>query len=54
MNDLITVTEYAKQHGVDPSTMRHRIARGMHPEAVKIGRDWFIPKDAPFIDHRKK
>lgn len=54
MTDMITIAEYAAQHGISPATMRQRIARGCHPEAVKIGRDWLIPKDAPFEDGRRK
>jgi len=45
---LVTLTVYAANHGVDTSTIRHRIARGLHPEAQKIGRDWLIPMDAPY------
>lgn len=54
MTNMITIAEYAAQHGISPATMRQRIARGCHPEAVKIGRDWLIPKDAPFEDGRRK
>ena len=54
-NDLIPIAVYSANHGVDPSNIRHRIARGLHPEAQKIGRDWLIPKDAPYRpDGRKK
>ncbi len=48
MPELITITEYAALHGKAASTIRHRIMRGLHPEAVKVGRDWLIPKDAPY------
>ena len=52
---LISITEYAALHGVKPDTVKHRIKRGLHPEAVKIGRNWAIPRDAPFRpDQRKK
>lgn len=46
--DYVNLTEYAAMHGVTPDTIRQRIARGRHPEAVKVGRDWLIPKDAPY------
>lgn len=51
-DEMITITEYAKQHGISPATMRQRIARGRHPEAVKIGRDWLIPRGAELVDKR--
>ena len=50
--DMITASEYAKLHGITPATMRQRIARGCHPEAVKIGRDWIIPRESAFTDSR--
>ena len=49
---FITVSEYAKRHGVSPSTIRHRIARGSTP-AVKPGHDWLIDEDTPYIDGRE-
>lgn len=50
---LIPIGEYAEKHGVTDSTMRQRISRGMHPEAIKIGRNWLIQEDAPFVDNRR-
>lgn len=54
MPDLIPITQYAALHGVTTATMRQRISRGLHPDAVKFGRDWLIPRDSPFVDHRRK
>lgn len=51
---LISIAEYAQLHGVTADTVRQRILRGQHPEAVKIGRNWCIPKDAPYIDGRER
>ena len=52
--NLISIAEYAQMHGVTPDTVRQKILRGNLPEAVKIGRNWCIPEDAPYIDNRKK
>lgn len=51
---LVSLTEYAKFHGVDPSTVRQRAIRGAYQTARKIGRNWAIDKDEPHIDHRIK
>jgi len=46
--NLLSLADYAQQHNVTAATMRQRIARGLHPEAVKIARNWLIPEDAPY------
>ena len=54
---LLSLADYAKRHNVTAATMRQRIARGLHPEAVKIARNWLIPEDAPYrpdIYHKNK
>lgn len=48
MTDLIPLADYAAAHGITPATMRQRIARGLHPEAVKMAGVWLIPRDAPY------
>ena len=54
-NDLIPIADYAAAHGITPDTMRQRIARGLHPEAVKMAGVWLIDKEAPYRpDGRKK
>lgn len=53
-NDLIPLKDYATLHGVNTSTLRHRIRNGLLPEAVKMAGSWFVPRDLPFIDHRTK
>lgn len=53
-SNLITLTEYAARVGKDTSTVRQKCLRGNLPGAVKIGRDWLIPADAPYPDKRIK
>lgn len=50
--NMIPLSEYAALVGLDPSAIRHRCLRGTMPGAVKLGRDWLIPADAPLTDHR--
>ena len=51
--EMISLAEYAKIHGVDASTVRQKVLRGNLP-AVKIGRNWIINKDEPYADNRIK
>ena len=53
-DNYISLTEYAKLHGVDAATVRQKILRGNLPGAVKIGRNWAIPKDTEYTDMRRK
>lgn len=50
-DSLITVNEYAKLHNVTSSAIRHKIASN-NLEAKKIGRDWLINKNEPYVDNR--
>lgn len=54
LEDLIPVAEYAKKIGKNTITVADKCRRGNLPGAIKIGRDWFIPKDAPYPDYRIK
>ena len=54
MRDLISLAEYAKLHGKDPSTIRHKVLRGGFKTARKIGSQWVISKDEPYTDLRFK
>lgn len=54
IDNLIPISEYAARIGRDPATVRQKILRGALPGAVKLGRDWFIPADAPYTDSRLK
>lgn len=51
MEDLISISEYAKIHGVKSDTVRQKILRG-NLKAKKIGRNWVIDKNEPYIDNR--
>lgn len=52
--NLISLAEYAKLHGVTHDTVRQRANRGNFKTARKIGRNWVIDKNEPYIDNRKK
>ena len=52
--NLITIKEYAEALGLAPVSVRRKCLRGNLPGAVKIGRDWLVPADAPYIDKRVK
>lgn len=54
MQDLIPLSVYAAQHGVDDAYLRARARAGKFPSAVKLGRDWLISPDEPLIDRRIK
>lgn len=54
MQDLIPLSAYAAQHGVDDAYLRARARAGKFPTAIKIGRDWLISPDEPLIDRRIK
>ena len=51
--ELISLAEYAKIHGVKQDTVRQKVLRG-YLKATKIGRNWVIDKDEPYIDNRIK
>lgn len=50
--ERITLTEYAKRHGKNPCVARQRAARGAFATAAKVGRDWTIAADEPWVDNR--
>lgn len=50
---FITVAEYAKKHGVTPRTIRQKAQMGTL-NAIKIGRDWLIDEEEPYLDKRVK
>lgn len=52
--EYLSVSEFAELHGKDVGNIRRLIAAGRIP-AVKIGKQWAIPKDAlPPEDRRVK
>ena len=54
ISDYIPLTEYAAKNNLLPNTVRRKCLRGSVPGAVKVGRDWLIPANAPYTDERVK
>lgn len=54
VKNFIPITEYAARNGKALVTVRQKCQRGALPGAVKVGRDWLIPADAPYTDNRVK
>jgi len=54
MDNLISLTEYAKMHGKETSTVRQKALRGGFKTARKIGRNWVIDRNEPYADGREK
>lgn len=50
--NLIPLQAYAERVGKSPRSVRQKCQLGTLPGAVKIGRDWLIPADAPYTDSR--
>ena len=51
---LISLVEYAAKHGKDPAPVRQKALRGGFQTARKIGRDWVIEEDEPYVDLRER
>ena len=51
--EYLTLKDWAEREGISPATVRQRIARGS-TQAIKLGRDWMIPKDEKLTDGRRK
>lgn len=51
---MIPLKQYAEGLGKDPVVARQRAARGAFKTAKKIGRDWFIDENEPWLDNRTK
>ena len=54
LENMIPIAEYASRIGKATITVADKCRRGNLPGAVKIGRDWFVPKDAEYPDYRVK
>ena len=54
LEDMIPIAEYAERIGKAVITVADKCRRGALPGAMKIGRDWFVPKDAEYPDYRVK
>lgn len=50
----IPLTEWALNHGMDPSSARQKARRGKFSTARKVGRDWVISESEPNVDHRRR
>lgn len=51
---LISLAEYARKNGRDPSTARQMALRGGFKTSRKIGRNWLIEDWEPYPDRRVK
>ena len=51
---MISMKDYAIKHGKNPSSARYMAARGSFRTAQKIGRDWYIDEDEPYLNHWHK
>lgn len=54
LEDMIPIAEYARKIGKATITVADKCRRGALPGAQKIGRDWFVPKNAEYPDFRVK
>ena len=54
LDNMIPIAEYARRIGKATITVADKCRRGNLPGARKVGRDWFVPKDAPYPDLRIK
>ena len=54
IEDLIPIAEYAEKIGRATISVADKCRRGTLPGARKIGRDWFVPRDAEYTDRRSK
>lgn len=46
---LISLAEYAQMHNKESSSVRQKALRGGFTTARKIGRNWVIDSDEPYI-----
>ena len=53
-DNLLPISEYAARIGKAHRSVRQKCQLGTLPGAIKIGRDWLIPSDAPYPDNRVK
>jgi excisionase family DNA binding protein len=53
--DWITPQQAAEQRGITDRRIQELCAKGLVSGAVRLGRDWLIPKDTPkLLDGRTK
>ena len=51
---LISLAEYAEKHGKCQESARKMAQRGGFQTAQKIGRNWVIDSEEPWLDRRVK
>ena len=51
---LISLAEYAEKNGRSSRQIRQKAAAGGFETARKIGRNWVIEEDEPYLDNRIK
>lgn len=49
---LISLAEYAQQHGKDAANLRRKCINGEFKTARKIGRNWVIDSEEEYVDRR--
>lgn len=49
---LISLIEYAERHGKSRTTVQQKAKRGGFQTAQKIGRNWVIDENEPYVDKR--
>ena len=54
MGKMIPLIEYARIHKKEPTHMTRKARMGMFKTTVKLGRDWLIDEDEPYVDYRFK
>lgn len=54
IDDYISISEYAKMYDKNPASVRQKVLRGGFKTARKIGRNWVIDRNEPFVDGRVK
>lgn len=54
IDELIPIAVYAEKIGRATISVADKCRRGSLPGARKIGRDWFVPRDAVYPDMRIK
>ena len=51
---LIPLIEYARKNGKNERSIRLKASKGYFNTAMKIGRDWMIDENEPYVDLRVK
>ena len=52
--DIVSLAEYARLHGKAEGTVRQKAIRGGFKTARKIGRNWAIDRNEPYVDLRER